>query len=322
MESRTNIKALFHLKRAWLVAYSTFLSTCLAQRIDTLLIPPNQPSAHDAPAYISSVAHRVAVAGDFVYLADGYAGLGVYKLKLGGPESARLIGEYLTGEYTHTVRVDGDWAYALDSLNGIVVFDVRDPMKLRRLADASPEAMARAFRDDVGSDSGGVKGVAAMVENRVYIARQDLGVAVIEMRSPRDMPPPPFRHSIIQNAAVPMDHSLNANVQVPLSEVHPPPVSAQMLIGAASGDDYTAIPAETNFRASAAPPELTAHFEAGILILRLSGSPGQTLHVQRSSSVTGEWKDWQTITLGEVPTELTDEEAASADQIFYRAVTP
>src|SRR5258708_35556558 len=141
MKSRTDIRTPLQLSLIPLVGYSMLLSTCLAQRIDTFLMAPNKPSAHDDPAYISSVGHRVAVRGDVVYVADGYAGLGVYKL--GGPGSPRFLGGYPTGEYTRSVWVDGERAYTSDSLNGTVVFDLSDPTKLRQVAwsDVSQDAM-------------------------------------------------------------------------------------------------------------------------------------------------------------------------------------
>ena len=81
----------------WVLAIGLIQSQCLAQGLDTFLVAPNKPSARDAPAYISSVNHRVAIRGDYVYLADGYAGLGVYSLS--DRPNPRLVGEYPTGEY-------------------------------------------------------------------------------------------------------------------------------------------------------------------------------------------------------------------------------
>lgn len=76
-----------------------------------------------------------------------------------------------------------------------------------------------------------------------------------------------------------------------------------------------------------APPSprsimITGGIESGVFRLLVGGLPGQAVRVQRSSSLTGGWGEWQTITLGEAPPQLTDEGAAGADQIFYRAVNP
>src|SRR5439155_18938457 len=57
-------------------------------------------------------------------------------------------------------------------------------------------------RGDVAADPAAVPAVAAIVDRRVYIAREDLGVAVIEMRSPPGLPPPPFRNRVTTYRAV------------------------------------------------------------------------------------------------------------------------
>jgi hypothetical protein len=54
---------------------------------------------------------------------------------------------------------------------------------------------------------------------------------------------------------------------------------------------------------------------------RVTGEPGQTVRIQRSRNLR-DWEDWQQITLGTAPAELTDTNTLSAPCGFYRAVAP
>ena len=71
------------------------LSSLKAQEVETFLLQRVSRPGNDAPAYVSAVNQRVAIHGDYVYVADGTEGLAVYQLT-GGSE-ARLVGEDKTG---------------------------------------------------------------------------------------------------------------------------------------------------------------------------------------------------------------------------------
>jgi hypothetical protein len=53
----------------------------------------------------------------------------------------------------------------------------------------------------------------------------------------------------------------------------------------------------------------------------LTGEPGQKVRVQRSRNLR-DWEDWQQVTLGTEPADLTDTNILSAPCGFYRAVAP
>jgi hypothetical protein len=53
----------------------------------------------------------------------------------------------------------------------------------------------------------------------------------------------------------------------------------------------------------------------------VTGEPGQKLRVQRSPNLRG-WEDWQEVTLGTEPADLTETDILSAPCGFYRAVAP
>ena len=51
------------------------------------------------------------------------------------------------------------------------------------------------------------------------------------------------------------------------------------------------------------------------------GDAGLSVRVQRSANLR-DWEDWQTLTFGATPSELSDLDAGANPQRFYRAVTP
>jgi hypothetical protein len=318
------------MKAAEIVVLS-FVLACASLNLSAGGLPNSPGDLPDAifnrPKFFGRIGGmvRVAVRGDIVFLADGYAGLGVYSLT--DPENPRLMGAYSTGEYTYSVSVDGDRADTFDSLNGTVAFDVRDPLRLRRVAlsEVRPDEIARALHGEIGIDGGDMQGVAAIVGNRVYLARHDRDVVVIEMRSPPDIPPPPFRTRVIIHRAAMPGFASSAVLQAlqPGSASLPPGPAIQANAAVVSLDDAFAPADESVVSISATTTrlQLKAGIETGRLKLWISGPIGQPVRVQRSPTLLGDWEDWQTITLGDAPSELTDEEAAGADQTFYRAVS-
>ena len=51
------------------------------------------------------------------------------------------------------------------------------------------------------------------------------------------------------------------------------------------------------------------------------GDAGLSVRVQRSANLR-DWEDWQALTLGATPSELSDLDASTNSHRFYRAVTP
>ena len=51
------------------------------------------------------------------------------------------------------------------------------------------------------------------------------------------------------------------------------------------------------------------------------GDAGLSVRVQRSANLS-DWEDWQALTLGATPSELSDLNAGANPVRFYRAVTP
>lgn len=53
----------------------------------------------------------------------------------------------------------------------------------------------------------------------------------------------------------------------------------------------------------------------------VGGPAGQSARVQRGDNLR-DYRDWQTVTLGDRPVDLADPDATAATSRFYRAVSP
>ncbi len=56
----------------------------------------------------------------------------------------------------------------------------------------------------------------------------------------------------------------------------------------------------------------------GLFRMAVSGQPGSKVRVQRSSNLR-DWEDWESVTLGQQPIELSDSDTLTAPNRFYRA---
>jgi hypothetical protein len=310
MHLRINIEAVPGRMLVWFLIYSALLSTSIAQRLDTLL--PVRPSDHDAPAYISSTRDRVAIRGDFVFVAAGNAGLVVYKFQ--GHAPPQLLGAYPTGGYVAKVFVEGNRAYVWGPQHGTLAFDVSNPADLRPAA-VSPDAIAHAMTTQNAADSSSPSGFAAIAGNRLYVAADNLGVVEIDFEFESAAPTPQGSPAIIQSPGPPRQPMAAATVRLPLSEIHRGIPGVQIQVEKEMTEQAT--PVETRSSSAlpiAVAPELTASFQAGTLTLRVSGKPGQTVRIQRTSDLRGEWEEWQTTVLDEAAVELIDPTAADKDQ--------
>ena len=302
------------------LCYGAVLTACLAQ-MDTFLISARKPGGNDCPAYISSVGERVAVRGDVVYVADGYAGLGVYELS--APEHARLLGSYRTGGFARSVRLDGQYARVWDSVTGNVTFDVSVPERLLSVPSAElPQSSAVGpFRRQNLNGGESTSVVAAIVENRLLIARDDLGVVTIDLHGPSDESPLPARPSVdnfkVVPSALPVSQTVRVTsiqVQDPISEL---PIAVDPLSVSSSVVEDRVV-----LTRPAAPLRINVTLGLDALTIHVHGMSGQTVRVQRTRNLLDEWEDWATMTLDDAPAELADPDGAAADRMFYRAVAP
>src|SRR5262249_37483840 len=67
--------------------------------------------------------------------------------------------------------------------------------------------------------------------------------------------------------------------------------------------------------------ELVSPQQPGSFQFLVRGPAGLSARVQRSANLR-DWEDWQALTLGATPSELSDRDASAVSHRFYRAVTP
>lgn len=267
----------------------------------------------------SRMQDRVVLSDAAVYLADGYAGLGAFSLA--DPAHPRLLGRYSTGGCTESVRWRGDRVYARDSLQGWVGFEVLPSGMLRRSSfDLDAEARLAAG-PSTEYPAGTLPFVAAVVDERLYLARDDFGVVVLPMQSPSGQPHAGFRTRARINTHTPVRLEMVDGLQL-----LPMPANGAVLEGRRSSE-VTDGSEEANPPRIALPArpwaswpvlQLSARFTEGVAGLQISGPKGQRVLIQRAASVLGEWTDWRTIVLPEAPVDLVDEEAGGLEQMFYR----
>ena len=280
-------------------------------------------------------SYRFAIAGNIIYVADGPMGLQVYDAS--DPDKPRLIGTYSTQSDAFAVSVGGAIA-CVSTLRGAVMLDVSDPANPKaadarsvqsrsegnagygRLMDLEASASSEPASDAQPA-------IIAVVGDRAYISRVD-GVVVIPMHSFK-LPSLPSIASI--RGADPLSteawRPTQGVVQLWSSGVHAPDTAVTTPIGPSAlpiDEDKYLPPEQPLVSTISATPRITlaGDVESGVFRLLVSGPAGQKIRIQRSSSVGGGWQDWQALTLGDALVELTDEDAARSDQIFYRAIAP
>jgi hypothetical protein len=109
-------------------------------------------------------AYGVAVAGNYAYVADGYAGLQV--IDVSDPTHCVRVGGCYAGGTAYGVAVAGNYAYLADYDAGLRVIDVSNP------TNCVP----------VGDYPNGLYGYAnglAVVGNMIYLADGESGLAVL-----------------------------------------------------------------------------------------------------------------------------------------------
>jgi hypothetical protein len=74
------------------------------------------------------------------------------------------------------------------------------------------------------------------------------------------------------------------------------------------------------FRPSVRLEPVSPQQPGGFLFI-VRGDAGLSVRVQRSANLL-DWEDWQPLTLGATPSELSDLDAGAVSHRFYRAVTP
>jgi hypothetical protein len=284
-----------------------------------LIAPDSQ--VEEGAFLVAYIFSRFAIVGNIIYVADGPMGLAIYNVT--DPARPRQVGAYPTDTSAFAVRIAGTHALLMTSA-GTLILDVRDPTNPQAVDSPGTGFNGSENEDREKPEAGSA--IAAIVGDRAYISRDD-GVVVIELHG-LTLPSPMIARRMgadpisteawLPNRSAAQESSMEARAQ---GAPEANPTVASMPMAKEAGFVPTEQPSHLT-PPSPQPITITGWVESGVFRLSVSGLPGQAVRVQRSSSLTGVWEDWQTITLGEAPAQLTDEEAAGADQNFYRAVTP
>jgi hypothetical protein len=187
----------------------------------------------------------------------------------------------------YDVVVSGDFAYAAAGNSGLLIFDVRNPARPR----------LHGFYDGAGDTrSIHVDGQHAFVMDRTF------GLSVFDVSDP------------VQPRRV----GGNPNV----GDLEATSVATDVT---AAGDKLYVLAGERGlfvmdlFQALRLEPASSQ--VPGTFGLVLHGPSGLTGRIQRSDSL-GKWEDWRAFTIGSAPPGISDPDAGSKSQRFYRAVVP
>ena len=232
----------------------------------------------------SGDARGVAVSGNYAYVAAGSAGLQV--IDVSNPANPRRVGGYPTASYAQDVAVSGSYAYVADRDAGLQVIDVSNP--------ANPQRVGGYYDSRADAVGVAVSGNYAYVGN--VASRFSLGLQVIDVSDPR------------QPRLVGGNSAFDAfNVTVAGNKVFVTAgVEGLMIL------DLFRAP----LRLEPVSPQ-----QPGAFRFLLHGEAGLSVRVQRSSNLR-DWEDWQPVSLGAAPAEVTDLDASSIPHRFYRAVSP
>ena len=166
---------------ALLASYSVFVCTSLAQQLDTFFTPISRsPYRMRLPTFLRSVVEwrygamlrmslTVMRVCEFTCSADLETRDWQASIQLAGMPT---VFESLRTERMFRARPSGTAVFELVTPSTRV--NCLCPRSLRT-------RLMRAFEQDVERETVGAPAVRAIVENRVYIAREDLGVVMIEL---------------------------------------------------------------------------------------------------------------------------------------------
>jgi hypothetical protein len=147
-----------------------------------------------------------------------------------------------------------------------------------------------------GYDTSGTAWGVAVLGNYAYVADDTAGLQVIDVSNPAN----PRR--------------VGGNPLFAASDLI---VAANKVFVAAGGQDGLVI--LDLFRALRLEP--VSPQQLGSFRLLVHGQAGLSVRVQRSANLR-DWEDWQALTLGATPSELSDLDAGAVSHRFYRGVTP
>jgi hypothetical protein len=149
---------------------------------------PQRVGGYDTSAYASGVA----VAGNYVYVADGYAGLQV--IDVSNPVNSQRVGGSDTTGSAWGVTVAGNYAYVADGSAGLQVIDVSDPANPRRVG---------------GNNLFYAQGVT-VANGKVFVAAGDQGLVILDLFQPPNSCPSAQDQNVLTQEDTPLQITLGA----------------------------------------------------------------------------------------------------------------
>ncbi|MCW5560239.1 MAG: hypothetical protein KIT22_20665, partial [Verrucomicrobiae bacterium] len=260
----------------------------------------------------------MAFAGSLGCLALGAEGIEL--VDFANPAAPEYIGGIATGGFARGVALSNRQAYVADGSAGLVVLDVSDPS----------EPLWQGAYDTAGFASG-----VAVAGNYAYVADDSAGLQIIDVSDPAN----PARVAGLDTEGFAVSVSVAGDVvsvadgAAGLALINVSDPASPERIGGSSGYTIHGVTPFGNLVLAAAGADGLLIFElvASTATLKpleyssagfrftVSGKPGQSARVQRSDDLA-HWSDWQTVTLTDTPTEISDSSVNDSANTFYRAI--
>jgi hypothetical protein len=121
---------------------------------------------------IFDVPEDIYVANNYIYVAEGHAGMEILSWNPTAPDPMQPVTLYSTNDAAHRVYISGQYAYVAASSEGLIIIDVSNP---------SNPYMAGQWQDDIdGNDAQSIyfSGV------RCYLADGEYGLRILDITIP------------------------------------------------------------------------------------------------------------------------------------------
>lgn len=241
---------------------------------------PAQPRLRAAYTADRTIVN-LAVSNHYAYLVRGGAGLEIVDCTDGA--NPRSVGGYKSSGYLSAVAVSGRWAAVGTAAFGPGFADTLVFTLLDINDPAHPRSLGEVALSGSATD-------IALWGQHAYVAAGRAGVHVVDLSDPAHLRRVGGNSTFVAQAVALHD--------------------GRALV--ASSDGMFLLDRLTPLRFG--PPQVGTD---GMLHLSLTGVSGERARVQRSADFVA-WEDWQSVTLGPTPTELTAEPTQSERQ-FFRA---
>lgn len=284
------------------------------------LADPTNPQflgVYDTPG----LARGVVLSGTQAYVADGSGGLQI--VDVSNPAQMQPVGNVATTGFANSVALMGNYALVADWENGLAIVDVATPQTAHIVGNYN---------------TGGYTLAVAVAGSNAILSDGAGGFQVVDLSKPAEprllgrAPADGWARHVAVSGRFAYVADAFSGVQVyDISDVSHP----RRMGGTSAVDPYSILTTANHLFAAGGrdgvavlapfipPLDVTASpvQDRGSISLRVDGPPGASVRIQRSPDMV-KWQDWQTLTVGETPSIVSDTIPTGASQGFYRAVSP